>query len=123
MKPSSLTRETPEGALKREVAEVLDGLGVLWVRVNAGGYRGGMLGAKSGTPDFFVFPGAGRFGAIETKATHPDGCSRKSCGCAAQREWRAGWEKRGGFYVVARCLDDMFAGLGFALPARQEALL
>jgi hypothetical protein len=111
-----------EGGLKLATAELLDAHGIYYERINAGGFRGRARGAKAGVGDFFVFPGGGRFGAIETKATHVD-CNRKACGCSGQREWRAEWERRGGFYILAFKLDDVYLGLGLPLPVRQEALL
>lgn len=45
--------------------------------------------------------------AIETKSLR--GKQREG-----QRNWQAAWEKRGGIYILAKSLDDVYAGLGIA---------
>lgn len=115
-------RETPEGKLKREIDEALTKLGVWFVRVNAGGFRGRMKGAPKGTPDFLGVLDSGRPFAVEAKATHSDTCSRKTCGCAAQRATRADLERRRVLYVHGRDLESVLGGLGLPLPAKQLEL-
>jgi hypothetical protein len=99
-----------ERDLKRATAELLDKTGMLYARVNSGGYRGRMKGARKGTPDFLGYFDNGLGWVIETKCTHRDGCKCDSCD--AQRAWQASARARNVKYILARTLDDVVVGLG-----------
>ena len=60
--------------------------------------------APEGTPDLMGVLAPGRAFAIEVKA--PRGKQQD-----AQKNWQDAWEKRGGIYVLARSLEDVYAGL------------
>ena len=60
--------------------------------------------APEGTPDLMGVLAPGKAFAIEVKA--PRGKQRD-----AQKNWQDAWEKRGGIYILARSLDDVYAGL------------
>lgn len=79
-------------------------------RINVGKFRpldGGkrvIQSAPEGTPDLLGVMIPGRAFAIEVKA--PRGTQRE-----AQKRWQAAWEKRGGIYILAKSLADVYKGL------------
>lgn len=82
-------------------------------RINVGKFRpldGGkrvIQSAPEGTPDLLGVMIPGRAFAIEVKA--PRGTQRE-----AQKRWQAAWEKRGGIYILAKSLADVYKGLDIA---------
>lgn len=86
---------------------------VFLFRINVGKFRpidGGprvIQSAPEGTPDLLGVLAPGRAFGIEVKAQR--GKQREG-----QRNWQAAWEKRGGIYILAKSLDDVYAGLGIA---------
>ena len=63
--------------------------------------------APEGTPDLLGVIQRGDVGqafGIEVKA--PRGQQRE-----AQKKWQAAWEARGGIYILAKHLDDVYKGL------------
>jgi hypothetical protein len=60
--------------------------------------------APEGTPDLLGVISPGRAFAIEVKA--PKGRQRE-----AQAAWQMAWEKRGGIYILARSVADVYKGL------------
>lgn len=83
---------------------------VFLFRINVGKFRpleGGarvIQSAPIGTPDLLGVISPGRAFAIEVKA--PKGRQHNE-----QRNWQAAWEKRGGIYILARTLEDVYRGL------------
>ena len=83
---------------------------IMMFRINVGKFRpldGGprvIQSAPEGTPDLLGVISPGRAFAIEVKA--PRGKQRD-----VQVAWQVAWEKRGGIYVLARSLDDVYKGL------------
>lgn len=84
---------------------------IMMFRINVGKFRplDGPSGrviqsAPEGTPDLLGVMSPGRAFAIEVKA--PRGKQRD-----AQKKWQAAWERRGGIYVLAKSLDDVYRGL------------
>lgn len=83
---------------------------IMAFRINVGKFRpldGGprvIQSAPEGTPDILGVIRPGRAFAIEVKA--PTGKQR-----TAQVAWQHAWEKRGGIYILARSLDDVYRGL------------
>jgi hypothetical protein len=83
---------------------------IMMFRINVGKFRpldGGprvIQSAPEGTPDLLGVISPGRAFAIEVKA--PRGTQR-----TVQIAWQAAWEKRGGIYILARSLDDVYRGL------------
>lgn len=79
-------------------------------RINVGKFRpldGGkrvIQSAPEGTPDLMGVMEPGKAFAIEVKA--PRGTQRE-----AQKRWQEAWEKRGGIYILAKSLDDVYKGL------------
>ena len=83
---------------------------IMMFRINVGKFRpldGGarvIQSAPEGTPDLLGVIAPGRAFAIEVKAQR--GKQRD-----VQVAWQNAWEKRGGIYVLARSLDDVYKGL------------
>ena len=83
---------------------------IMMFRINVGKFRpldGGprvIQSAPEGTPDLLGVITPGRAFAIEVKA--PRGTQR-----TVQIAWQNAWEKRGGIYILARSLDDVYKGL------------
>lgn len=83
---------------------------IMMFRINVGKFRpidGGarvIQSAPEGTPDLLGVMAPGRAFAIEVKA--PRGTQR-----AVQIAWQNAWERRGGIYILARSLDDVYMGL------------
>lgn len=83
---------------------------VMLFRINVGKFRpldGGkrvIQSAPEGTPDLLGVKSPGRAFAIEVKA--PRGSQRE-----AQKRWQEAWEKRGGIYILAKSLADVYKGL------------
>jgi hypothetical protein len=83
---------------------------IMMFRINVGKFRpldGGprvIQSAPEGTPDLLGVIAPGRAFAIEVKAQR--GKQRD-----VQAAWQVAWEKRGGIYVLARSLDDVYKGL------------
>ena len=87
---------------------------IMLFRINVGKFRpldGGprvIQSAPEGTPDLLGVIIPGRAFAIEVKAQR--GKQR-----AVQVAWQNAWEKRGGVYILARSLDDVYNGLDIKL--------
>ena len=83
---------------------------VMMFRINVGKFRpldGGprvIQSAPEGTPDLLGVITPGRAFAIEVKAQR--GKQRQ-----VQAAWQLAWERRGGIYILARSLDDVYKGL------------
>ena len=83
---------------------------IMMFRINVGKFRpldGGprvIQSAPEGTPDLLGVISPGRAFAIEVKA--PRGKQRD-----VQVAWQTAWEKRGGIYILARSLDDVYRAL------------
>ena len=83
---------------------------IMLFRINVGKFRpldGGprvIQSAPEGTPDLLGVIIPGRAFAIEVKA--PRGKQRD-----VQVAWQTAWEKRGGIYILARSLDDVYRAL------------
>ena len=83
---------------------------IMMFRINVGKFRplDGVprvsQSAPEGTPDLLGVITPGRAFAIEVKAQR--GQQRK-----IQAAWQAAWEKRGGIYILAKSLDDVYRGL------------
>ena len=83
---------------------------IMMFRINVGKFRpldGGVRviqSAPEGTPDLLGVIIPGRAFAIEVKALR--GKQRD-----VQVAWQVAWEKRGGIYVLARSLGDVYKGL------------
>ena len=84
---------------------------IFMFRINVGKFRpleGGprvIQSAPEGTPDLMGVMTPGRAFGIEVKAAK--GKQRD-----AQKKWQEAWEKRGGLYILARSLEDVYRGLG-----------
>lgn len=63
--------------------------------------------APPGTPDLLGVLAPGRAFAIETK-------SLKGPHRERQKDFQKAWERRGGIYILARTMDDVYSGLGIA---------
>ena len=83
---------------------------VMMFRINVGKFRpldGGprvIQSAPEGTPDLLGVITPGRAFAIEVKAQR--GKQRQ-----VQAAWQLAWERRGGIYILARSLEDVYKGL------------
>lgn len=83
---------------------------IMMFRINVGKFRpldGGarvIQSAPEGTPDLLGVIAPGRAFAIEVKALR--GKQRQ-----VQAAWQLAWERRGGIYILARSLDDVYRGL------------
>jgi hypothetical protein len=88
---------------------------IFMFRINVGKFRpleGGarvIQSAPEGTPDLMgvLGPNGKAFG-IEVKTAK--GRQRE-----AQKRWQDAWEKRGGIYILARSLEDVYRGLDIDL--------
>lgn len=86
---------------------------IMMFRINVGKFRpldGGarvIQSAPEGTPDLLGVMTPGRAIAIEVKAQR--GKQR-----TVQVAWQNAWEKRGGIYILARSLEDVYKGLDIA---------
>ena len=100
-----------EAALQQQIRLAL-GLrdDIMMFRINVGKFRpldGGqrvIQSAPEGTPDLLGVIAPGRAFAIEVKAQR--GKQRQ-----VQAAWQLAWERRGGIYILARSLDDVYKGL------------
>jgi VRR-NUC domain len=101
-----------EAVLQQEIRLAL-GLrdDIMMFRINVGMFRpleGNqrriIRSAPEGTPDLLGVMSPGRAFGIEVKA--PKGRQRE-----AQTAWQEAWEKRGGIYILARSLADVYKGL------------
>jgi hypothetical protein len=87
---------------------------IMMFRINVGKFRpleGGarvIQSAPEGTPDLLGVMSPGRAFAIEVKA-------EKGRQRAAQVAWQNAWEKRGGIYILARSVEDVYRGLDIEL--------
>ena len=83
---------------------------IMLFRINVGKFRpmeGGarvIQSAPEGTPDLLGVISPGRAFAIEVKTD--TGKQR-----TAQVAWQNAWEKRGGIYILARSVEDVYRGL------------
>lgn len=83
---------------------------IFMFRINVGKFRpleGGprvIQSAPEGTPDLMGVMTPGRAFGIEVKTAK--GKQRD-----AQKKWQEAWEKRGGLYILARSLEDVYQGL------------
>lgn len=83
---------------------------VFLFRINVGKFRpleGGqrvIQSAPEGTPDLLGVLNPGKAFAIEVKTER--GRQRP-----AQISWQQAWEKRGGIYILARSVEDVYRGL------------
>ena len=73
-----------------------------------GDQRRAIRSAPDGTPDLIGVIIPGRAFAIEVKAAK--GQQRE-----AQKNWQKAWEKRGGIYILARSVDDVYKGLDISV--------
>lgn len=87
---------------------------VMLFRISVGKFRpieGGervIQSAPEGTPDLLgVLAPTGRAFGIEVKTAK--GRQRE-----VQAAFQRAWERRGGIYILARSLDDVYAGLGIS---------
>jgi hypothetical protein len=87
---------------------------IMMFRINVGKFRpleGGarvIQSAPEGTPDLLGVMSPGRAFAIEVKA-------EKGRQRTAQVAWQNAWEKRGGIYILARSVEDVYRGLDIEL--------
>ena len=86
-------------------------------RINVGVFRPlhgdqkrAIRSAPDGTPDLLGVMHPGRACAIEVKTAK--GQQRE-----AQKNWQKAWEKRGGIYVLARSVEDVYKGLDIKVEA------
>lgn len=83
---------------------------IMLFRINVGKFRpldGGprvIQSAPEGTPDLLGVIHPGRAFAIEVKTD-------KGKQRTAQAAWQRAWEKRGGIYILARSVEDVYRGL------------
>jgi len=83
---------------------------IMMFRINVGKFRpldGGprvIQSAPEGTPDLLGVISPGRAFAIEVKTA--TGKQR-----TIQAAWQSAWEKRGGIYILARSIGDVYRGL------------
>ena len=84
---------------------------IFMFRINVGVFRPlhgdqkrAIRSAPDGTPDLIGVMHPGKAFAIEVKTTK--GQQRE-----AQKNWQKAWERRGGIYVLARSVDDVYKGL------------
>ena len=87
---------------------------IMMFRINVGKFRpleGGarvIQSAPEGTPDLLGVISPGRAFAIEVK-------TEKGRQRTAQVAWQNAWEKRGGIYILARSIEDVYRGLDIEL--------
>jgi hypothetical protein len=83
---------------------------IMMFRINVGKFRpldGGarvIQSAPEGTPDLLGVITPGRAFAIEVK-------TEKGKQRLAQAAWQSAWELRGGLYILARSVEDVYKGL------------
>ena len=83
-------------------------------RINVGKFRpidGGprvIQSAPEGTPDLLGVITPGRAFAIEVK-------TEKGKQRLAQAAWQSAWEQRGGIYIWARSVEDVYKGLDITM--------
>lgn len=83
---------------------------IMMFRINVGKFRpldGGarvIQSAPEGTPDLLGVIAPGQAFAIEVK-------TEKGKQRPAQAVWQSAWEKRGGIYILARSVEDVYKGL------------
>lgn len=90
---------------------------IFMFRINVGVFRPlhgdqnrAIRSAPDGTPDLLGVMAPGKAFAIEVKAGR--GQQRD-----AQKNWQKAWEKRGGIYILARSVDDVYKGLDISPDA------
>jgi hypothetical protein len=84
---------------------------IFMFRINVGVFRPmrgeqarAIRSAPDGTPDLLGVKAHGQAFGIEVKASK----GRQS---QAQKNWQRAWEKRGGIYILARSVEDVYKGL------------
>jgi hypothetical protein len=100
-----------EAAIQQEIRLALgQRQDIMMFRINVGKFRpidGGarvIQSAPEGTPDLLGVITPGRAFAIEVK-------TEKGKQRLAQAAWQSAWEKRGGIYILARSVEDVYKGL------------
>ena len=99
------TKGPPESAVLRSCLAYLRLRGHFVIRVNGGAFRterGGYVRCTD-TPGCADIPGAARDGkplAVECR-------SARGKQSPEQKQFQAGWEERGGLYVIARGIDNL----------------
>lgn len=90
---------------------------IFMFRINVGVFRPlhgdqkrAIRSAPDGTPDLMGVIAPGRAFAIEVKTGR--GQQRD-----AQKNWQKAWEKRGGIYILARSVEDVYKGLDISADA------
>lgn len=90
---------------------------IFMFRINVGVFRPlhgdqkrAIRSAPDGTPDLLGVIAPGRAFAIEVKTGR--GQQRD-----AQKNWQKAWEKRGGIYILARSVEDVYKGLDISADA------
>lgn len=90
---------------------------IFMFRINVGVFRPlhgdqkrAIRSAPDGTPDLLGVKAPGQAFAIEVKTAR--GQQRD-----AQKAWQRAWEKRGGIYILARSVDDVYKGLDISPDA------
>jgi hypothetical protein len=73
-----------------------------------GDQRRAIRSAPDGTPDLLGVMAPGQAFGIEVKAAK--GAQRE-----AQKNWQKAWEKRGGIYILARSIEDVYKGLDISV--------
>jgi hypothetical protein len=73
-----------------------------------GDQRRAIRSAPDGTPDLLGVKSPGQAFGIEVKAAK--GVQRE-----AQKNWQKAWEKRGGIYILARSVEDVYKGLDISV--------
>lgn len=75
-----------------------------------GDQRRAIRSAPDGTPDLLGVMTPGKAFAIEVKTAR--GQQRDM-----QKNWQKAWEKRGGIYILARSVEDVYKGLDISADA------
>jgi hypothetical protein len=90
---------------------------IMMFRINVGVFRPlhgdqkrAIRSAPDGTPDLIGVMSPGRAFAIEVKTA-------KGQQHEAQKNWQKAWEKRGGIYILARSIEDVYKGLDISADA------
>lgn len=73
-----------------------------------GDQRRAIRSAPDGTPDLLGVKMPGQAFGIEVKTAK--GQQRE-----AQKNWQKAWEKRGGIYILARSVEDVYKGLDISV--------
>lgn len=73
-----------------------------------GDQRRAIRSAPDGTPDLLGVKAPGLAFGIEVKTAK--GAQRE-----AQKNWQKAWEKRGGIYILARSVEDVYKGLDISV--------